>query len=574
MSFRNRPVLDRKHRPRWQDELRTQQLTVAGFALAIAVAIGIFAATAWADHYDNHLRPAAAVGKVTFDVDDLTARTDMIGSELQARYVDLQSQLGGFRDPLIQQALQGIATALQSVSAAAADSLVTGQVLADAAGRYGITVDSPAVSAEVRRRQTLVERLKVSIISVNALPKDAATGAKPTDADWARAETDIKAILDEIKGGADFAATAKDKSSDPTASSAGALGWVTGADTTYGTYFKEAHAAATGALVGPIKDETGYHILRLEARQAAGPNATLKQFLATAGVSDADYRTYVRGELLRKAFNDYFSTKVMTTYQSQREVAQILIKPAQGVPVPQQHVRHYLAAPIPGQQDQSKATDAQWAAALARAEAFRVAASKSGADWYTLTAESDDTGSASSGGDLGWYDAASSSFVPEFKDAIAKLAVGEISQPVKTQFGYHIIEVTAKRGTPGEQAGDLVTTLRAHPDQFATLARDQSEDPVSAQKGGDLGWLIRYQLDKELSDTIFAMTKPDEITDPIQTSTGFYIFKLIALSPARFVSASQLDEVRQTGFTRWLDEIKGKVQTWVAPEFAASTTGA
>jgi len=39
MSFRNRPVLDRKHRPRWQDELRTQQLIVASFAIAIAVAI-------------------------------------------------------------------------------------------------------------------------------------------------------------------------------------------------------------------------------------------------------------------------------------------------------------------------------------------------------------------------------------------------------------------------------------------------------------------------------------------------------------------------------------------------------
>ena len=47
MSFRNRPVLDRKHRPRWQDELRTQRLIVAGFAIAIALALGIFGATAW-----------------------------------------------------------------------------------------------------------------------------------------------------------------------------------------------------------------------------------------------------------------------------------------------------------------------------------------------------------------------------------------------------------------------------------------------------------------------------------------------------------------------------------------------
>jgi len=70
MSFRNRPVLDRKHRPRWQDELRTQQLIVAGFAVAIGVALGIFAASAWSDHYQAHLRPVAAVGSVTYSIDE------------------------------------------------------------------------------------------------------------------------------------------------------------------------------------------------------------------------------------------------------------------------------------------------------------------------------------------------------------------------------------------------------------------------------------------------------------------------------------------------------------------------
>ena len=574
MSFRNRPVLDRKHRPRWQDELRTQQLIVAGFALAIAVAIGIFAATAWGDHYDAHLKPVASVGGVSYDVDDVARRMDIIGSELQARYLDLQGQLGGFRDPIIQQTQQAISSAIQGLASTAADSLVSGQVLNDSANRYGITVDHAAVSAEVTRRQTLVERLKLSLITIPALPKDAKAGATPTDADWARAESDIKAIVDQINGGGDFASIAKDRSSDPSASSGGLLGWVAGGDASYDAYFKEARAAATGALVGPIKDDAGYHLLRLEARQATGPDKVLKDLLTGAGVTDAEYRAYVRGELLRKAFNDYFTTKVMTNYQPQREVAQILIKAPQGVVVPQQHLRHYLASPLPGQQDQSTATDAQWAAALARAEAFRVAASKPDADWFALTRDSDDPGSASGGGDLGWYDPASSSFVPEFKDAVAKLAIGELSQPVKTQFGYHIIEVTAKRGTPGDQASGLVTTLRAHPEQFAKLAKEQSEDPTSAEKGGDIGWVIRYQLDKELSDKVFELTKPDQISDPIQTSTGFYIFKLVDSSPLRFVPKQQLDEVRQTGFSRWRSEIRGGFLTWVDPQFTAAPTGA
>lgn len=574
MSFRNRPVLDRKHRPRWQDELRTQQLIVAAFALAIAVAIGIFAATAWNEHYDAHLKPVAVADGVTFDVDDLGRRADIIGSELQARYDDLQSQLGGFRDPFIQQSQQAVLTAVQGLTPSAADSLVLSRVLAGAAARYGITVDGAAVTAEVTRRQTLPERLKLSVISIAALPKDAKAGATATDADWARALSDIKAIVEQINGGADFATIAKDKSSDASASSGGALGWVEKDDVSYGAYFTEALKAAKGKLVGPTKDDSGYHILRLEDRKKAGPNAELKRLLSGAGISDAEYRSYVRGELLRNAFNTYFTTKVMTTYQPAREVSQILIKPLQGVPVPQERLRHYLAAPIPGQQDQSKATPAQWAAALARAKAFRVAASKPNADWHTLTADSDDTGSGSQGGDLGWYDAASSGFVPEFKDAVAKLAVGEISQPVKTQFGYHIIQVTWKRNTPGEEASDLVTMLRADPGKFASLARDQSEDTVSAPKGGDLGWVIHYQLDKALSDTVFGMTKPNEISDPVETTDGFYIFKLVESSPLRFIPKDQLDLVRQTGFTRWLAEIRATANTWIDQQYTTAATGA
>ena len=241
--------------------------------------------------------------------------------------------------------------------------------------------------------------------------------------------------------------------------------------------------------------------------------------------------------------------------------------------MPQQRLRHFLAQPLPGQQDQLAATDAQWAAALARAEAFRVEASKPDADWFTLATTSDDTGSGSRGGDLGWYDPASSQFVPEFKTAVATLTIGEISQPVRTQFGYHIIEVTDSRSTPGDQASKLVTTLREHPDQFAKIAREQSEDASSAAAGGDLGWVIRYQLEKERDDAIFALTAPDQISDPVETTTGFYIFKLVDTSPLRFIPDSQLDQARQIGSTRWLTEIRGSVDTWVDQQFAAAPSG-
>jgi len=570
MSFRNRPVLDRKHRPRWQDELRTQQLIVAGFAIAIAVAIGIFAASAWSDHYEAHLRPAAAVGEVTYTIDDLTDRMDAIGSGLQANYKDLQDHLGGTRDAVIQSALQSIQNAVNGLASTAADSLVLGEVLRDAAGRYGITVSDKAVSAEVADRQTLPERLKLSMISVAALPSDAEPGATPTDADWTRAEGEINDIADAIKGGADFAATAMEKSRDTSAAVGGALSWVEADDPQYGTYFTEAHDAEKGDLVGPTKDDTGYHLLRLDDRKAEGPDQSLKDLLSAAGVTDAEYRLYVRGELLKAAFRDYFTNTVMLPYQPQREVAQIFIAPQQGIPTAQRRVRHFLAQPLPGEADQSGASDAEWAAAFARAQTFRAEASKPDANWYDLAKESDDTQSATNGGDVGWHDPAASQFVPEFEDAIDALKVGEISEPVRTEFGYHVIEVTGERITVDVEADEMVARLREHPEQFAQTARDLSEDPTSAAKGGDLGWVIPYQFERERIDAIFDLTTPGQISDPLKTDAGIYIFKLVATEDLRWVSPNQLASVRQSGFTLWLSEIRDGADIWTDPQFVAA----
>jgi parvulin-like peptidyl-prolyl isomerase len=79
-----------------------------------------------------------------------------------------------------------------------------------------------------------------------------------------------------------------------------------------------------------------------------------------------------------------------------------------------------------------------------------VAALQGGASFADLaTASSTDTGSGANGGDLGWAPAAN--YVPEFATATLTLTIGEISQPIKTQFGYHIIQVRAREDRVVEQ---------------------------------------------------------------------------------------------------------------------------
>ncbi|MEO0367254.1 MAG: SurA N-terminal domain-containing protein [Pseudomonadota bacterium] len=80
----------------------------------------------------------------------------------------------------------------------------------------------------------------------------------------------------------------------------------------------------------------------------------------------------------------------------------------------------------------------------AKAESL-VAELRAGADFASVaTTQSDDTGSAARGGDLGAVELGM--MVPEFEEATFAAEVGQISDPVKTQFGYHIIEVTAING--------------------------------------------------------------------------------------------------------------------------------
>jgi parvulin-like peptidyl-prolyl isomerase len=577
MSFRNRPVLDRKHRPRWQDELRSQQLIVAGFALAIAVAIGIFAAVAWSQFYNDNFRQVAVVHGTAVDRSDLERRTDLIAAELTASYLELESQKGGARDQILQQQQQALQQAITSVEEIAADSLVTGLVMQARAGEFGLGVEASAVEEELGNRQTLPTRTQLRLILVEPeLDEDAEAGAEPTEQDWEEAKAEIDDVKAQLDEGADFEELATEHSDDPTAQIGGLLGWIPDDDTGFAEYLEAAADAEAGAVVGPLESEDGWYLIRVEERLEERPNDRLAEFLGAAGIDQDEYREYVRQDLLQREFRDHFTQAIVGRYAPQRHVAQILIAAEVnvGLPDPRILIRHLLAKPLPDEQDQSGATDAQWAAALERAEELRERASEPDADWFALAENSDDTGSRTRGGSLGWHDPATldTQFVAAFAEAAAGLEVGELSEPVRSEFGYHIIEVVDRRASALELANRLLADLEDDPEAFDDMARLYSEDPVTASQSGDLGWVIPYQFEHERQEPIFALTEPGQISELVTTAEGIHIYKLIDSAEHRFVPARRRDEVTGSGFSRWLVELENAAGVWVDPDIAPATT--
>ncbi len=122
------------------------------------------------------------------------------------------------------------------------------------------------------------------------------------------------------------------------------------------------------------------------------------------------------------------------------------------------------------------------AAALARAKEV-LAKLKAGGDFAALAKEySDDPGSAAQGGDLGW--AERSAFVGPFADAVFSMKPNEIRGPVKTEFGYHIIELE------GIQPGQTKTFEQARAEIEQQVRRDKALD-----RFGDIQEQIEQALD-------------------------------------------------------------------------------
>jgi len=204
-----------------------------------------------------------------------------------------------------------------------------------------------------------------------------------------------------------------------------------------------------------------------------------------------------------------------------------------------------------------------------------------GADFTELAIAESDGQQALSGGDLGWRGSAQ---VPRlFGDAVRRLKVGEVSEPIRSPSGFHLIRLNDKRG---DQAQMVTQTLARHilirtttlvssneaklrlerlrgriinGEEFASLARANSDDPMNASDGGALDWTSPGEMVPQFEKAMDALA-PGEISAPVETPFGWHLIQVLERRDRDMSEEVKRNQARRALFKRKVEE---ESQLWL-----------
>ena len=185
----------------------------------------------------------------------------------------------------------------------------------------------------------------------------------------------------------------------------------------------------------------------------------------------------------------------------------------------------------------------------ARDKADRIIAElHDGADFKQTAVAESDGGNALKGGDLGWRTIGE---VPSlFVDSLSKLDQGDIAELIRSPSGFHIIKMLELKGLDKHivtktrarhiliKTNELINDAEAKKrlqslkeritdgDDFATLARSNSDDKGSAISGGDLNWVGPGDLVPPF-EAAMSKLAINEISKPVQTQFGWHIIQVL-----------------------------------------------
>tara|TARA_R110002096_G_scaffold26933_1_gene82904 strand:+ start:2189 stop:4189 length:2001 start_codon:yes stop_codon:yes gene_type:complete len=179
------------------------------------------------------------------------------------------------------------------------------------------------------------------------------------------------------------------------------------------------------------------------------------------------------------------------------------------------------------------------------------AEAEAGADFHQLAVQhSDDPSASSNKGSLGYFTALQ--MVLPFEEAAYNLKVGEISSPIISDFGYHIIKLEDRRPNPGQlhvshllirsagaeedqmafnKINQIHQNLIENPSQWLELVKTYSEDPGSKANKGMIPWFGVGSIVPEFEHAAFSLSKKGDFSAPVKTEYGYHIIRLEGAKP-------------------------------------------
>ena len=334
---------------------------------------------------------------------------------------------------------------------------------------------------------------------------------------------------------------------------------------------QEIQVQRAGRIGVQVSDEMLNEALRDVARRNSIEFEQMPQALEQQGIDYASYREEMRREIMLSLLRQ--RDVVPRIYVSPRELEQALEREASQAGVNTEYdVSHILLSLA------ESATSDEMAAVekLAREIHDRAAG---GEDFGQLALAYSKAQSALERGKLGWRRMGQ---LPQFiGDLVAKMNPGDVSEPVRTPTGFHLVRLDGTRGgdsgpvlveqlharhilmRPNEVQDDATTRQRLVAirdrilagEDFEALASVTSEDPGSASRGGDLGWTSPGTFDPAFEEALAGL-EPDQISEPFRTQFGWHIVQLLGRR-----THDQSDELRRQRVLTALRESKVDEET-------------
>ena len=576
MTLRAKPVVKRAHRSTWRDEDRRNLYTNVGFGLAVVAAIVIVVIAAVGSWYRDHLEPVGSVNGQSITKDDLRAQAQIEDFKLELEAARLREELAAGRitradnEAMTEQINQQRA----QVTSLALTRIIDARIQEIVAQQESITVTDEQIQAQITEEATVNEQRLAWTIEVRPSPATGETEA--TEAQIAAARTTAEKALAELKAGKDWDTVAQTYSTAVNAPQGGRLGYITEDDTLDPPTLAAIRELADDTFTEVVAGEDD--IFRIGRVTEIVPERLTPSFedrVANAGISAAAFRAHVRAGALRAEMERLVTERTLVAGDTpQRRVAEIFIAAPNLEEVPAEAVRtrHILYSPNDDPQSASNVadTDPAWTKAEqdARAAFDKVTAKPTDFDKIARE-ESDETQAVQTGGKLPYFDR--EQFVAEFADAVMApgLQPGQILEPVKTAFGWHVIQILW-RPPDLERANQIKAEAEAGAD-FAQLARDNSDGEDSAD-GGDRGWVARGMLFSPLEEVVFG-APVGSITAPVELDDlGIFIYRIHEESN-RPLTDEQRALLEDEAFTNWYTPRRLAIEVTRVDEDASSLAG-